>query len=96
MASRQFRRFPYRAGYDWRCERRVIRNGEHLSKRANPDSWWRIGKFHLKENDAHINVERDDYAYSNNENCMIEKPILSADRISAATMRANQFRFCSE
>jgi DDE family transposase len=91
--ARVFKDFTYRTKKSWSRERRVVGKAEHLDKGANPRfvvSSLSTAAFPAKP------LYEDEYcARGNMENRIKEKKLyLFADRVSCATMRANQVRLC--
>jgi hypothetical protein len=89
--ARIFSEFEYRTKKSWSRPRRVIAKAEHLEKGANPRfvvTSIRAGQF-----DAQTLYEQEYCARGEMENRIKEQQLyLFADRVSAATMRANQLR----
>jgi len=91
--TRVFKDFTYKTTKSWRHERRVIGKAEHLSKGANP----RFVVTSLTEQQvaAQELYEKEYCGRGDMENRIKEKKLfLFADRVSCATMRANQVRLC--
>jgi len=90
-AARVFREFPYRTKKSWSRARRVVAKAEHLEKGSNPR--FIVTSIPAGEFDAQTLYEQEYCARGEMENRIKEQQLyLFADRVSAATMRANQLR----
>ena len=88
--ARVFRQFRYRTRKSWSCSRRVVAKAEHLEKGENP-------RFLVTSLPAEPWAARPLYeqlycARGEMENRIKEQLSLFSDRLSTATMRANQLR----
>jgi hypothetical protein len=93
QAARVFKDFTYRTKKSWSRERRVVGKAEHLAKGANPR--FVVTSLSTTACDAATLYEREYCARGNMENRVKEQKLfLFADRVSCATMRANQVRLC--
>jgi hypothetical protein len=93
QASRVFRDFTYCTKKSWSRERRVVGKAEHLSKGANPR--FVVSSLPIETFAGQTLYEREYCARGNMENRIKEKKLyLFADRVSCATLRANQVRLC--
>jgi hypothetical protein len=93
QAARVFKDFSYSTLDSWRCERRVVGKAEHLRKGPNP----RFVVTSLTANavPAQTLYEEEYCGRGDMENRIKEQQLtLFADRVSCATMRANQLRLC--
>ena len=88
-AARVFKDFTYRTHKSWSRARRVIGKAEHLAKGANP-------RFVVTSLDATVAAdvlyEQEYCGRGDAENRIKEQKQLFAQRVSCATMRANQLR----
>jgi Transposase DDE domain group 1 len=92
--ARRFKEFFYASLDSWSCARRVIGKAEHLAKGANPR--FIVTSLPVSAIDGRVLYERVYCARGDMENRIKEQQLdLFADRTSAATMRANQFRLWS-
>jgi Transposase DDE domain group 1 len=93
QAARVFKDFTYRTHKSWSRERRVVGKAEHLAKGANPRF---VVTSLTSEALAAAPLYEEKYcARGNMENRIKEKKLyLFANRVSCATMRANQIRVC--
>jgi hypothetical protein len=90
-AARVFKDFRYRTLKSWSRERRVVGKAEHLSQGSNPR--FVVTSLALEEMDARELYEDLYCARGDMENRIKEQQLaLFADRMSTATMRANQLR----
>jgi hypothetical protein len=91
--ARLFKDFLYRTHKSWSRARRVVGKAEHLDKGANPR--FVVTSLSAEAFDNKTLYEREYCARGNMENRIKEKKLfLFADRVSCATMRANQVRLC--
>jgi len=91
QASRIFAEFEYRTKKSWSRQRRVIAKAEHLEKGSNPR--FVVTSIRVEQFDAQTLYEQEYCARGEMENRIKEQQLyLFADRVSAATMRANQLR----
>ena len=89
--ARVFKAFDYRTRKSWSRSRRVIAKAEHLLKGANPR--FVVTSIPAERFDARTLYEQEYCARGEMENRIKEQQLyLFADRVSAATMRANQVR----
>ncbi len=89
--SRCFTEFEYRTKTSWSRARRVIAKAEHLEKGSNPR--FVVTSIPAEVYDAKTLYEQEYCARGEMENRIKEQQLyLFADRVSAATMRANQLR----
>jgi Transposase DDE domain group 1 len=92
-AARVFKDFSYRTHKSWSRERRVVGKAEHLAKGANPR--FVVSSLSADTVAAQALYEQDYCGRGNMENRIKEnKLFLFAQRVSCATMRANQVRLC--
>jgi hypothetical protein len=90
-SARVFRDFTYRTKKSWSRSRRVVAKAEHLEKGSNPR--FIVTSIPAREFDAQTLYEQEYCARGEMENRIKEQQLyLFADRVSAATMRANQLR----
>jgi len=93
QAARVFKDFLYRTHKSWSRCRRVVGKAEHLDKGANPR--FVVTSLSSEAFDNKTLYEQEYCARGNMENRIKEKKLfLFADRVSCATMRANQVRLC--
>jgi Transposase DDE domain group 1 len=93
QAARVFKDFSYRTHKSWSRERRVVGKAEHLSQGANPR--FVVTSLPAEASAAQPLYEEKYCARGDMENRIKEtKLCLFADRVSCATMRANQIRLC--
>jgi hypothetical protein len=93
QAARVFKDFLYRTHKSWSRSRRVVGKAEHLDKGANPR--FVVTSLSSEAFDNKTLYEEEYCARGNMENRIKEKKLfLFADRVSCATMRANQVRLC--
>jgi hypothetical protein len=91
--ARVFKDFTYRTKKSWSRERRVVGKAEHLAKGANPR--FVVTSLPVAEYDMQTLYEKEYCGRGNMENHIKEQQLfLFADRVSCATMRANQIRLC--
>jgi hypothetical protein len=91
QAARVFKDFLYRTHKSWSRSRRVVGKAEHLDKGANPR--FVVTSLPSEAFDNKTLYEQQYCARGNMENRIKEKKLfLFADRVSCATMRANQVR----
>ena len=89
--ARIFTEFAYRTKRSWSRSRRVIAKAEHLEKGSNPR--FVVTSIPAERFDAKTLYEQEYCARGEMENRIKEQQLyLFADRVSAATMRANQLR----
>jgi hypothetical protein len=89
--ARVFKTFDYRTQKSWSRSRRVIAKAEHLEKGPNPR--FVVTSIPPEQFDAQTLYEQEYCARGEMENRIKEQQLyLFADRVSAATMRANQVR----
>ena len=89
--ARIFKEFEYRTKKSWSRSRRVIAKAEHLPKGANPR--FVVTSIPAEQFEAQKLYEQEYCARGEMENRIKEQQLyLFADRVSAATMRANQVR----
>lgn len=89
--ARIFSAFEYRTKKSWSRSRRVIAKAEHLEKGSNPR--FVVTSIRAEQFDAKTLYEQEYCARGEMENRIKEQQLyLFADRVSAATMRANQLR----
>jgi len=89
--SRCFSEFAYRTKKSWSRSRRVVAKAEHLEKGSNPR--FVVTSIPTEQFDAKTLYEQEYCARGEMENRIKEQQLyLFADRVSAATMRANQLR----
>lgn len=89
--ARIFTEFAYRTKKSWSRPRRVIAKAEHLEKGSNPR--FVVTSIPVEQFDAKTLYEQEYCARGEMENRIKEQQLyLFADRVSAATMRANQLR----
>jgi hypothetical protein len=89
--ARVFKDFTYRTHKSWSRERRVVGKAEHLAKGANPR--FVVTSLTAAEFDARTLYEQEYCGRGDMENRIKEKQrMLFANRMSCATMRANQVR----
>lgn len=88
--ARVFQELSYRTKKTWSCQRRVVAKAEHLEKGKNP----RFVVTSLKARDwpARQLYEKLYCARGEMENRIKEQLSLFSDRLSTATLRANQLR----
>jgi hypothetical protein len=92
-AARVFKDFRYRTLESWHCERRVVGKAEHLTKGPNPR--FVVTSLAAADVPAQTLYEEDYCGRGDMENRIKEQQLtLFADRVSCATMRANQLRLC--
>lgn len=93
QAARVFKDFQYRTHKSWSRSRRVVAKAEHLDKGANPR--FVVTSLSAEGFDNKTLYEQEYCGRGNMENRIKEKKLfLFADRVSCATMRANQVRLC--
>ena len=91
--ARVFKDFSYRTQKSWSRERRVVGKAEHLAKGANPR--FVVTSLAMAEYGMQTLYEKEYCGRGNMENHIKEQQLfLFADRVSCATMRANQIRLC--
>jgi hypothetical protein len=91
--ARVFKDFTYRTRKSWNRERRVVGKAEHLAKGANPR--FVVTSLPMAEHGMQALYEKEYCGRGNMENHIKEQQLfLFADRVSCATMRANQIRLC--
>jgi hypothetical protein len=91
--ARVFKDFTYRTRKSWTRERRVVGKAEHLAKGANPR--FVVTTLSVVECEPQPLYEKEYCGRGNMENHIKEQQLfLFADRVSCATMRANQIRLC--
>lgn len=91
--TRVFKDFTYRTRKSWSRDRRVVGKAEHLAKGANPR--FVVSSLAAEAFPAQTLYEQDYCARGDMENRIKENQLhLFADRVSCATMRANQVRLC--
>jgi hypothetical protein len=91
QAARIFSDFEYRTQKSWSRSRRVVAKAEHLEKGSNPR--FVVTSIPAQQFDARTLYEQEYCARGEMENRIKEQRLyLFADRVSAATMRANQLR----
>jgi hypothetical protein len=89
--ARRFKDFTYRTKKSWSRERRVVGKAEHLAKGANPR--FVVTSLSVTEYAMQALYEKEYCGRGNMENRIKEQQLyLFADRVSCATMRANQIR----
>jgi hypothetical protein len=89
--ARIFSEFEYRTQKSWSRPRRVVGKAEHLQKGSNPR--FVVTSIRPEQFDAKALYEKEYCARGEMENRIKEQQLyLFADRVSAATMRANQLR----
>jgi hypothetical protein len=89
--ARLFKDFTYRTRKSWSRERRVVGKAEHLAKGSNPR--FVVTSLSAETCDAQTLYEQHYCARGDMENRIKEQQLfLFADRVSCATMRANQIR----
>jgi hypothetical protein len=92
-ATRVFKDFRYRTRKSWSCERRVVGKAEHLNKGSNPR--FVVTSLSCEAVAAQPLYEEKYCARGDMENRIKEQKLfLFANRVSCATMRANQIRLC--
>jgi len=90
---RVFKDFPYRTRDSWSQERRVVGKAEHLAKGPNPR--FVVSSLAPEACAAPALYEQEYCGRGDMENRIKEQQLmLFADRVSCATMRANQVRLC--
>jgi hypothetical protein len=89
-AARVFREFFYRTRSSWSRSRRVVAKAEHLAKGENPR--FVVTSLDAQDWPAQPLYEQLYCARGEMENCIKEQLSLFSDRLSTATMRANQLR----
>ena len=93
QASRVFKDFRYRTLDSWSRERRVVGKAEHLAKGQNPR--FVVTSLSAEAFAAQPLYEREYCLRGEMENRIKEQQrMLFANRVSCATMRANQLRLC--
>jgi hypothetical protein len=93
QASRVFKDFRYRTLDSWSRERRVVGKAEHLAKGQNPR--FVVTSLSADAFAAQPLYEREYCQRGEMENRIKEQQrMLFANRVSCATMRANQLRLC--
>jgi len=91
--ARVFKDFRYRTQKSWSRQRRVVGKAEHLDKGSNPR--FVVTSLAAEAFPAQPLYEEEYCARGNMENRIKEEKLyLFADRVSCATMRANQVRLC--
>jgi hypothetical protein len=91
--ARLFKDFDYRTHKSWSRPRRVVGKAEHLRQGANPR--FVVTSLSAEAIAAQPLYEEKYCARGDMENRIKEKKLcLFADRVSCATMRANQIRLC--
>lgn len=91
--ARIFKDFCYSTLDSWSCERRVVGKAEHLDKGTNPR--FVVTSLTAAEFAAGPLYEQEYCARGDMENRIKEQQLmLFANRVSCATMRANQVRLC--
>jgi hypothetical protein len=89
--ARIFQEFDYATRKSWSRQRRVVAKAEHLEKGSNPR--FVVTSLPAERFDAQTLYEREYCARGEMENRIKEQQLyLFADRVSPATMRANQLR----
>lgn len=93
QSARVFKDFTYRTRKSWSRDRRVVGKAEHLDKGANPR--FVVTSLSPAECAPQPLYEKEYCGRGNMENRIKEQQLfLFADRVSCATMRANQIRLC--
>src|SRR6266576_2082127 len=90
VSARIFREFFYRTRSSWSRARRVVAKAEHLAKGENPR--FVVTSLDAQDWPAQPLYEQLYCARGEMENCIKEQLSLFSDRLSTATMRANQLR----
>ncbi len=90
QAARVFGEFSYQTRSSWSCARRVVAKAEYLDKGPNPR--FVVTSLSPTEWEARALYEQLYCARGEMENRIKEQLSLFADRMSAATLRANQLR----
>ena len=91
--ARVFHEFSYRTLDSWSQARRVVGKAEHLAKGANPR--FVVTSLSAQTCAAQALYEQEYCARGDMENRIKEQQLmLFADRVSCATLRANQIRLC--
>lgn len=91
--ARVFKDFTYRTLDSWSRERRVVGKAEHLAKGPNPR--FVVSSLAAEAVAAPALYEQEYCGRGDMENRIKEQQLmLFADRVSCATMRANQVRLC--
>jgi hypothetical protein len=91
--ARVFHEFAYRTHDSWSRERRVVGKAEHLAKGPNPR--FVVSSFTAEAFAGQVLYEQEYCGRGDMENRIKEQQLmLFADRVSCATMRANQVRLC--
>jgi hypothetical protein len=91
QAARVFKDFTYRTHKSWSRERRVVGKAEHLAKGSNPR--FVVTSLSIQEYAAQTLYEQHYCSRGDMENRIKEQQLmLFADRVSCATLRANQIR----
>lgn len=89
-ACREFTEFRYRTRDSWRRARRVVAKSEYLPGKENPR--FVVTSLPREQYAAKRLYEELYCARGEMENCLKEQLSLFADRVSSATLRANQLR----
>jgi hypothetical protein len=93
QAARVFKDFTYRTKKSWSRERRVVGKAEHLAKGENPR--FVVTSLAPEAFAAQTLYEQEYCGRGDMENRIKEQQLmLFANRVSCATMRANQVRLC--
>src|SRR5262249_48602669 len=93
QAARVFKDFRYRTLDSWSRERRVVGKAEHLARGPNPR--FVVTNREAEAIAAQALYEQEYCARGDMENRIKEQQLdLFANRVSCATMRANQVRLC--
>jgi hypothetical protein len=91
--ARVFHEFAYRTHDSWSRERRVVGKAEHLAKGPNPR--FVVSSLTTEAFASQALYEQEYCGRGDMENRIKEQQLmLFADRVSCATMRANQVRLC--
>ena len=90
QATRVFGEFSYQTRSSWSCARRVVAKAEYLDKGPNPR--FVVTSLSPTEWEARARYEQLYCARGEMENRIKEQLSLFADRMSTATLRANQLR----
>lgn len=91
--ARVFHEFAYRTHHSWGRERRVVGKAEHLAKGPNPR--FVVSSLTAEAFTGQALYEQEYCGRGDMENRIKEQQLmLFADRVSCATMRANQVRLC--
>ena len=91
VSARVFTEFDYRTQKSWSRSRRVVAKAEHLEKGSNPR--FVVTSMAMESMDAKTLYEKEYCARGEMENRIKEQQLyLFGDRLSAASLRANQVR----